>query len=66
MHTKNGIADQFIKDVEREVKEILKEPKKAIEGKVAMYGVAQALPDRSLVGEITRRFLDSMYFTPKA
>lgn len=31
---------------------------------MAMYGMAQALPDRSLVGEITRCWIDSMYYTP--
>lgn len=44
----------------------MKKPKKPVEGRIAMYGVAEALPDRSIVGEITRCFLDSMYYTPKA
>lgn len=32
---------------------------------MAIYGVAQSLPDRSLVGDFTRMFIDSMYYTPK-
>lgn len=58
------MADQFIKDITKEVKEIMKNPDKPIEGKMAIYGVAQTISDRSLVGDITRCFLDSMYYTP--
>lgn len=65
MHTKNGIADNFINDVEGIVGEIMKSPKAPVEGKMALYGVAQAIPDRSIVGDFTRLFLDSLYFTPR-
>lgn len=65
MHTKNGIADNFVNDVEGIVGELMKSPKKPIEGKMALYGVAQAIPDRSIVGDFTRLFLDSLYFTPR-
>lgn len=89
MHTKTGVADQFIKDVTAEVATIMKNPGLPIEGKVndlkmlitrdmpdliqyslhfpwqmAIYGVAQTIPDRRIVGDITRAFLDSMYYTP--
>ncbi|KAG5672948.1 hypothetical protein PVAND_003035 [Polypedilum vanderplanki] len=65
MHTKDGVADNFIKDVETFVKEIMKDPGKPVEGKMAIYGVSQTIPDRSIVGDFTRLFLDSLYFTPK-
>lgn len=32
---------------------------------MAVYGMAQSIPDRSIVGDITCLFLDSLYFTPK-
>lgn len=32
---------------------------------MAIYGVAQSMPDRSLVGDFTRSYIDSMYYTPK-
>lgn len=64
LHTRDNVADRFIADVTKEVKEIMKNPTKPIEGKMAIYGVAQTIPDRSLVGDITRCFLDSMYYTP--
>ncbi|XP_055316941.1 sphingosine-1-phosphate lyase [Sitodiplosis mosellana] len=66
MHTMDGMADQFIKDVTAAVAELMKNPEKPIEGKMALYGQAQTLSDRSLVAEITRCFIDSMYFTPAA
>lgn len=65
MHTKPGKAENFVDDIESIVKELMKDPKKPVEGKMALYGVAQGIPDRSIVGDFTRLFLDSLYFTPK-
>lgn len=28
-----------------------------------MYGMCQSIPDRSVVGDFTKCFLDSMYYT---
>lgn len=30
---------------------------------LAMYGMSQSIPDRSVVGDFTKCFLDSMYYT---
>jgi len=65
VHTKDGIADQFVNDVREQVLEIMKEPEDMVEGKMAIYGVAQAIPDRSVVGDFTKLFLDSLVFTPQ-
>lgn len=65
MHTKEGVADTFISDVESIVSELMKTPEKPVEGKMALYGVAQGIPDRSIVGDFTKLFLDSLYFTPR-
>lgn len=64
MHTLEGIAQKFIDDVTSSVGEIMRNPGEVVEGKMAIYGVAQSLPDRSLVGEFTKSFLDSMHFIP--
>lgn len=64
MHTQDGVADKFITDVANSTKEILKQPGEKLEGKMAIYGVAQSVPDRSLVGDFTKCFLDSGYYTP--
>lgn len=65
MHTKEGVADRFLSDVSVELDKLMLNPTKPVEGKMAIYGVAQSLPDRSLVGDFTRFFIDSMYYTPK-
>lgn len=65
MHTQSGVADRFLNDVRDSLIEIMKNPTLPVEGKMAIYGVAQELPDRSIVGDFTRLFLDSMYYVPK-
>ncbi|XP_060525909.1 sphingosine-1-phosphate lyase [Cylas formicarius] len=65
MHTKPGVADKFLNDVKSSLTEIMKDPGVPVEGKMALYGTAQKLPDRSIVSEITKCYLDSMYFIPK-
>lgn len=65
MHSKPGRADNFVNDVEAIVADLMKDPEKPVEGRMALYGVAQTIPDRSIVGDITRLFIDSLYYTPK-
>lgn len=65
MHAKPGVAENFINDVESITSEIMKNPEKPVEGKMALYGVAQTIPDRSIVGDFTKLFLDSLTYTPK-
>ncbi|XP_017108341.2 sphingosine-1-phosphate lyase [Drosophila bipectinata] len=64
MHTQPGVADKFIADVKSCTAEIMKDPGQPVEGKFALYGMAQSIPDRSVIGEVTRLFLHSMYYTP--
>ncbi|XP_012062909.1 PREDICTED: sphingosine-1-phosphate lyase [Atta cephalotes] len=63
VHTEAGIADQFLEDVNTELEIIMKDRNVPVKGKLAMYGMSQSIPDRSVVGEITKSFLDSMYYT---
>ncbi|GJQ68952.1 Sply [Trypoxylus dichotomus] len=65
VHTQPGVADRFITDVKASLEEILKTPEEPVEGKLALYGQAQSIPDRSIVGDFTRCFIDAMYYTPK-
>lgn len=65
VHTEPGVADRFLNDVREELATILENPKAPIEGKLAMYGMSQTIPDRSIVGDLTRFFLDSIYHTPE-
>ncbi|KAH8375338.1 hypothetical protein KR200_009755 [Drosophila serrata] len=64
MHTQPGVADKFIADVRSCTAEIMKDPGQPVVGKMALYGMAQSIPDRSVIGEVTRLFLHSMYYTP--
>nr|XP_020452765.1 sphingosine-1-phosphate lyase 1-like [Monopterus albus] len=63
LHTQPGVADQFIRDVREQVAIIMKNPKEKTTGMGAVYGMAQSIPDRSMVTEVSRGFLDCLYST---
>ncbi|XP_067928778.1 sphingosine-1-phosphate lyase 1-like [Watersipora subatra] len=63
LHTKPGIADEFISDVRRCTAKIMANPAEKASGMAAMYGMSQTIPDRSLVGELVMEFLDALYDT---
>ncbi|XP_053292134.1 sphingosine-1-phosphate lyase 1 isoform X2 [Pleuronectes platessa] len=63
LHTKGEVADNFIRDVKEQVAIILKNPKEKTTGMGAIYGMAQSIPDRSMVTEISQGFLDCLYST---
>ncbi|XP_012529920.1 sphingosine-1-phosphate lyase [Monomorium pharaonis] len=63
VHTEPGIADQFLDDLHAELKIIMETRNTPVKGKLAMYGMSQSIPDRSVVGDFTKCFLDSMYYT---
>ncbi|XP_075932909.1 sphingosine-1-phosphate lyase 1 [Anarhichas minor] len=63
LHTQSGVADKFVCDVKEQVAIIMKNPKEKTTGMGAIYGMAQSIPDRSMVTEISRGFLDCLYST---
>ncbi|XP_075697803.1 sphingosine-1-phosphate lyase 1 [Rhinoderma darwinii] len=63
LHTKPGVAQLFVKDVRESLSEIMKDPRAKTTGVGAIYGMAQTIPDRSLVTEISKAFLDCLYLT---
>ncbi|XP_048419427.1 sphingosine-1-phosphate lyase 1 [Stegostoma tigrinum] len=63
LHTKDGVADQFVEDLRESVAEIMKNPDEKTTGRGAIYGMAQSIPDRTLVTEISHGFLDCLYST---
>ncbi|XP_059086019.1 sphingosine-1-phosphate lyase-like [Tigriopus californicus] len=65
LHTKEGVANRFIQDVKELTGEILANPEEHKGGSAAIYGMAQSLPDRNLVNEITWIYLDSLYAIKK-
>ncbi|KAJ8412806.1 hypothetical protein AAFF_G00117570 [Aldrovandia affinis] len=63
LHTQPGVADQFVSDVRDLVAVIMKNPKEKTTGMGAIYGMAQSIPDRSMVTEVSHGFLDCLYST---
>ncbi|KAE8591234.1 hypothetical protein XENTR_v10018357 [Xenopus tropicalis] len=63
LHTKSGVAQQFVKDVKESVEVIMQDPGAKTTGLGAIYGMAQTIPDRSMVTEISQAFLDCLYST---
>nr|CAG4634753.1 EOG090X051L [Alona affinis] len=61
LHTREGVAKQFLDDIREAVAEIKKNPGAYTEGSTVVYGTTASIPDRSLVSEITGIFLDSLY-----
>ncbi|KAK3926157.1 Sphingosine-1-phosphate lyase [Frankliniella fusca] len=64
LHTEEGRAETFVRDVEEAVAEIMKNPQQDVDGKMAMYGASQTLQDRSIVTDFTRMWIDALYYTP--
>ncbi|XP_055936958.1 sphingosine-1-phosphate lyase-like isoform X1 [Argiope bruennichi] len=64
-HTYPGIADKFLSHVRECTAEILKDPVSRTTGTAAIYGMAQQIPDRSLVAEIVWAYLDACYSIKK-
>uniref|UniRef100_A0A8C2TEL2 sphinganine-1-phosphate aldolase n=1 Tax=Coturnix japonica TaxID=93934 RepID=A0A8C2TEL2_COTJA len=63
LHTKPGVAEQFLKDVKDSIEDIMKNLNAKTTGMGAIYGMAQSIPDRSLVAEISLAYLDGLYST---
>lgn len=61
LHTKPGIADRFVKDIQNIATKLMKNPGQKANGKGAIYGMSQQIPDRSIIGEICTAFLDTYY-----
>ncbi|XP_066582338.1 sphingosine-1-phosphate lyase isoform X2 [Prorops nasuta] len=64
IHTEPGVANQFLNDFRAELDKILKNPNEECGGMMAIYGTSQSIPDRTIVGDLTKLFLDSLYDTP--
>lgn len=64
MHTLDGVADQLLRDVQEESAILLKKGNNTkLSGQAAVYGMAQAIPDRSLIGEFAKAYMDGYYCT---
>jgi len=61
VHTKEGVAERFVRDVKECVAEVKKNPKVKATGEAALYGMAASIPDRSIIDELARGYLDLSY-----
>lgn len=66
LHTNRGVAELFVKTVQECVTEIMKNPKAKTTGLGAIYGMAQMIPDRNLISEISHVYLDCLYKTDES
>ncbi|VDO41608.1 unnamed protein product [Haemonchus placei] len=64
-HTADGVADALIADIRGAVDEIKSSPNRELE-EAALYGMAQKIPDRSVVQEFAYAYLDACYSAPKS
>ena len=55
------MADRFIRDTKECTAEIMKNPKAESTGSAAVYGMAQSIPDRSIITELACGFMDLYY-----
>nr|XP_002127038.1 sphingosine-1-phosphate lyase 1 [Ciona intestinalis] len=62
-HTHPGVADRLLQDIRESVDIIMSDPKAKATGAGAIYGMAQSIPDRSIVTEISHGFIDALYDT---
>lgn len=54
------IADSFLADLASCTAPLVASPEGTVEGAGSMYGMAQSVPDRSIVGELVGVFLDTI------
>ncbi|KHJ85709.1 hypothetical protein OESDEN_14557 [Oesophagostomum dentatum] len=65
-HTGSGVADELLADIRKSVEEIKANPSAKLGEAAALYGMAQKIPDRSIVQEFAYTYLDACYSAPKS
>lgn len=63
LHTRPGVVERLLNNLSECVNQIMENPKQKCSGAAAMYGLAQTIPDRSLVGEMAGIYFDAYYST---
>jgi sphinganine-1-phosphate aldolase len=64
-HIKEGVVEKFITDMRNVSANLIQNPDDSMQGKAAIYGSAQTIPDRSLIADMANTFLDACYSTEK-
>ena len=63
-HSKPGVAEEMIQDIQEVVALIVETPNEKAEGAAALYGMVQKIPDRSIVKNFANAYLDACYSIP--
>eukprot|EP00299_Pterocystis_sp_00344_P015208 c7585_g1_i1.p1 GENE.c7585_g1_i1~~c7585_g1_i1.p1 ORF type:complete len:552 (-),score=120.54 c7585_g1_i1:70-1695(-) len=59
-------AEEFVEDLKAAVQRVLTaKPGEFKDGSAAIYGMAESLPDKSLVVSLSRAYIDALFFTPQ-
>lgn len=61
MHIK--FVDRFLKDLQWAVDEVANNPEKFKSGTAAIYGMTESLPDTSIVSDVAKSFIDTLFKT---
>lgn len=63
MHVPENVIEEFIVDLKNSIKICISEPKKKTTSAGAIYGMAQSIPDRSMVSDIACQYLNAISST---
>ncbi|XP_075740652.1 sphingosine-1-phosphate lyase isoform X3 [Rhipicephalus microplus] len=63
LHVAENVADRFVSDIRECTAEIMQSPRLPSTGKAAIYGMAQSIPDRSVIEELAHAYIDACYST---
>jgi len=61
LHAQQDIAEKFINDLKQISQTLLNDPNEKVYTAAAVYGMAQTIPDRSLVQDILYIYMDTIY-----
>ncbi|RKP24621.1 pyridoxal phosphate-dependent transferase [Syncephalis pseudoplumigaleata] len=56
-----GRADDLCRDLQAAVDEVRADPSLNEKGQAAIYGMAATIPDKSIIGEVAKGFVDALY-----
>eukprot|EP00760_Papus_ankaliazontas_P015456 PhM_4_TR16524/c0_g1_i1/m.40712/K01634/SGPL1, DPL1; sphinganine-1-phosphate aldolase len=59
-HTRKGVIERLMKDLKDSVEEVKKSPQPAT-GQCALYGSTQTVPDRTIVDDVLKHFVDAYF-----
>ncbi|EDQ89686.1 uncharacterized protein MONBRDRAFT_32346 [Monosiga brevicollis MX1] len=63
-HTREGIVESFLNDMAKVAAPLFANPGVKAEGGAAVYGMAQSIPDRTIIEDVVKTYLDTTYLVP--